>query len=66
MTNDHSLDMHFFFFSFFLVVRSQRDGDDVGLSQPGTAEIRAGMGREEWRRGKVAVGNLIRVSGQWL
>lgn len=62
MTNDHSLDMHFF----FLVVRSQRDGDDVGLAQPETAEIRAGMGREEWRRGKVSVGNLIRVSGQWL
>lgn len=62
MTNDHSLDMRFF----FLVVCLQQDGDDVGLAQPETAEVGAGMGREEWRRGKVSVGNLIRVSGQWL
>jgi len=36
-----------------LVVRSQRDGDDVGLAQPETVQVGAGLGREEWRRGKV-------------
>lgn len=48
---------------FFLVVRLQQDGDDVGFAQHERAELGAGVGREEWRRGKDSVGNLIGVSG---
>lgn len=67
MTNDHSLDMHSFFFLVVVVlVHLQWDGDKVGITQPKAPEVGAGMGREEWRRGKVSLGNHIRVSGQRL
>lgn len=49
-----------------MVVHLQWDGDKVGITQPKAPEVGAGMGREEWRRGKVSLGNHIRVSGQRL
>lgn len=46
----------FFFLVVVVLVHLQWDGDKVGITQPKAPEVGAGMGREEWRRGKVFTG----------